>query len=874
MKRGQQGELVDGRYRLEAPLGAGGFGEVWKATHVVDGAEVRTVALKLIDAPGAGGDAGWLDEVRAVRDVACDAVPTIYDAGVAPGGKVAFIAMELLEGEALDARLGKGPIRWRRALAIAREVARALAAVHRVGVVHCDLKPQNVFLCASGRVCVLDFGIAALGPKSRGTSQKAAAAETARPGGAGDTRKLGPAKPEPSLELAATDAVSEAMMPTTPSGSGGDSAKIVVGTPGYLPPEAYGGEGRTPEADAFALGVLLHRMITGRLPQKLPQEIELAGSDTPGIETILRARAALSTATIRGELTPVVEHAPGTPAAIGAVIARLTATRPADRPAGTLEDVLAEVHARPYGVPDPPYVGLEAFDAARAGFLAGRAADIAQIAARLETRRAVVLAGPSGSGKSSLAVAGVAARLDEQLLLGTDAWRVKVVRPNEPMPTIEPRPEVGTVVVFDQLEEVLRLPEKDRDRVCAAFAALCDGSPRETVRVIATVRDDLFGRLAAIPGLGRIPEQNLYVVRGVEPNAVPEIVVGPARAAGFRLDDEAAVVAEASELLGRDPGALPLVQFALTRWWERRDRDDKLLPREAWKEIGGIAGALADAAEELHDRFGAFERAAMRRVLVALFRPDGTRERLPEKELVADDTDRKVVDALVARRLVRRADATLEVVHEALGSRWPLLRSWLDETRVERELVHDARVDAERWRRAGRPADLLWRGARLAAGAGLRDQLGDAAELIDASLAAAGGQRRRRFAAFAVLVGLVAIAGALVVAYYTSEGARKRAESAQRAADAARAEAEREAATNRELRAAAEQDRKAAEDARASAERDAAKKKADADAQLRAAEAARADADTQKVAAEEQRRKAEVAELRRELAEAELNRSP
>lgn len=879
MKRGQQGELVDGRYRLEAPLGAGGFGEVWKATHVVDGAEVRAVAIKLIDAPGAGGDAGWLDEVRAVRDVACDAVPTIYDAGLAPGGKVAFIAMELLEGEALDARLGKGPIRWRRALAIAREVARALAAVHRVGVVHCDLKPQNVFLCASGRVCVLDFGIAALGPKTRGASREAAAAETARPGGGGDTRRLGPAKPgEPSLELAATDAVSEAMMPTTPSAptpSGGDSAKIVVGTPGYLPPEAYGGEGRTPEADAYALGVLLHRMITGRLPQRLPPEIELAGSDTPGLETILRARAALSTATIRGELAPVVDHAPGTPAAIGAVIARLTAPRPSDRPAGTLEQVLAEVHARPYGVPDPPYVGLEAFDAARAGFLAGRAADIAQIAARLETKRAVVLAGPSGSGKSSLAVAGVAARLDEQLLLGTDAWRVKIVRPNEPVPAIEPQPEVGTVVVFDQLEEVLRLPAADRERVCAAFAALCEGSPREPVRVIATVRDDLFGRLAAIPGLGRIPEQNLYVVRGVEPNAVPEIVVGPARAAGYRLDDEAAVVAEASELLARDPGALPLVQFALTRWWERRDRDEKLLPRAAWKEIGGIAGALADAAEELHDRLGAFERAAMRRVLVALFRPDGTRERLPEKELVTDDTDRKVVEALVVRRLLRRssgegdAPATLEVVHEALGSRWPLLRSWLDETRVERELVHDAKVDAERWRRAGRPADLLWRGARLAAGGGLRAQLGDAAELIDASLAAAGGQRRRRFAAFAVLVALVAIAGALVVAYYTSEGARKRAESAQRAADAARAEAEREAATNRELRAAAEADRAAAETARAEAERDAAKKKADADAQLRAAEAAKAEAGNEKVAAEEQRRRAEVAELRRQLAEAE-----
>ncbi|MCB9560652.1 MAG: serine/threonine protein kinase [Kofleriaceae bacterium] len=187
-RRGVPGSLIDGRYRLESLVGAGGFGEVWRATHLVDGSDVRTVAIKLLDPPGAGGDAGWLDEVRAVRDVACDAISTIFDVGVARDGTAAFIAMELLEGETLDARLEHGPVPWRRALAIGREVARALAACHRVGVVHCDLKPQNVFLCGSGRVCVLDFGIAALGGRAA-SPQPGRAGAGADP--VGDTRPLG-----------------------------------------------------------------------------------------------------------------------------------------------------------------------------------------------------------------------------------------------------------------------------------------------------------------------------------------------------------------------------------------------------------------------------------------------------------------------------------------------------------------------------------------------------------------------------------------------------------------------------------------------------------------------------------------------------------
>lgn len=185
VRLGRPGQVVDGRYRLEDKLGAGGFGEVWRASQEVEGESVRDVALKILIAPpdesgtprtaktkastgsSAGDGRGWLNEVRAIREVHCDAVTTIYDVGIAREPRVAFIAMELLCGETVHDRLERaGPIYWRRALAIAREIARALTACHAVDVAHCDLKPHNVFLTEAGRVCVLDFGIAALGAEA------------------------------------------------------------------------------------------------------------------------------------------------------------------------------------------------------------------------------------------------------------------------------------------------------------------------------------------------------------------------------------------------------------------------------------------------------------------------------------------------------------------------------------------------------------------------------------------------------------------------------------------------------------------------------------------------------------------------------------
>ena len=196
-----------GRFIIEREIGRGGFGVVYAA---LDPALGRTVALKLLK-PGSGParkGGEWLRrEAEAVARLAHANIVTLHDFGRAPGG--AYLVFELLRGETLAGRLARGPLPLEELLHVGLSVARALAHAHQANVLHRDLKPGNIFLCADGTVKVLDFGIAHLFEKD-----------------------------EPSTG----------------------------GTPAYMAPEQWREETGDPRTDLFALGVLLHEMLTGTLP--------------------------------------------------------------------------------------------------------------------------------------------------------------------------------------------------------------------------------------------------------------------------------------------------------------------------------------------------------------------------------------------------------------------------------------------------------------------------------------------------------------------------------------------------------------------------------------------------------------------------------
>jgi chemotaxis protein histidine kinase CheA len=237
--------------------------------------------------------------------------------------------------------------------------------------------------------------------------------------------------------------------------------------------------------------------------------------------------------------------------------------------------------------------------------------------------------------------------------------------------------------------------------------------------------------------------------------------------------------------------------------------------------------------------------------------------------------DRLVERRLVERRLISRHEAesgdsaTLEVVHEALGRRWPLLHTWLEETRAERELIHDARHDAERWQRAGGPADLLWRGARLDAALSLAGKLGPAQGFIDAAARAQSEQRWRKRATVGLLFGLLGLAVVLVLGYLASSRGQDRARrayaaavAAQEQAEDARAQAEAELSRNVSVREETERaleralvEQKAAQAERVQAESARVQAEADRDQNV----ALRRDAEVARRAAEAERARAETA---------------
>jgi WD40 repeat protein len=484
-----------------------------------------------------------------------------------------------------------------------------------------------------------------------------------------------------------------------------------------------------------------------------------------------------------------------------------------------------------------PYKGLARYEAADAPFFYGRERLVATVVARLAVDRFVGIIGASGSGKSSLVRAGLLPALAARALPGSDAWPTCALTPGEhplrsfahaiaplvgvPGPELARRldrepDELGlvldaalrgrdgarVVVVVDQFEEIVTLcrDQQERERFAGTLIdAVTD--PDVPAVVVPVVRADYYGALAVHPELAGLFEQSQLLVGAMSDAELRRAITEPARRAGLVLED--GLVDSVCADAGTEPGALPLVSTAMAETWARRD--GTTLTLAAYREAGGVHGALARLADDVYAGMDEEGQTLAERLFLRLAEPvegtDDVRRRMPREEFSGGAAGEDVLDAFVGRRLLVADGGSVEVAHEALLREWPRLRAWLEEDRDGRRLHRQLTEAAAAWAAEGRDPGALYRGTRLGAAQDWATSHPDALnpaerEFLDASVDAQHSelQRARRTArrsrslaaAMAAFLVIALIAGGLALvqrshAKHQAQAARREAAAAEQA---------------------------------------------------------------------------------------------
>lgn len=432
---------------------------------------------------------------------------------------------------------------------------------------------------------------------------------------------------------------------------------------------------------------------------------------------------------------------------------------------------------KPLPIGPNPYRGLEAFTERDAYQFFGREAPIDRLWNKLKDLyhvssgqkrpvRVLPILGPSGCGKSSLARAGLIAELARRPLPGYDKARVCVLMPGshpiealgmilariatgdetpvrktrefndelllstpqgifdglrriaDVLPEIERRP---LIVLVDQFEEVYSLCDNDYEQ-SAFIGTLLDAAsdPTGRVAVIITLRSDFIGATNRHPALNKVIAEHGVIVPVMSEEELHHAIVQPATQAGHSID--AATANLLVEQTVRREGALPLLQFVLTRIWEGMAKG--VTPAETVEKIGGVGGALAGEAQRLYETLSAADKRIARRAFLAMLRLDEgerpTRRRAPVSEIIAQgESPGHVLEVI---RVFSRRDnrmitlsastegpSTAEITHEALFEHWSQLKMWAETSRNDLRFHRRLAEASAEWDAQDRPTGLLWR---------------------------------------------------------------------------------------------------------------------------------------------------------------------
>ncbi len=377
-----------------------------------------------------------------------------------------------------------------------------------------------------------------------------------------------------------------------------------------------------------------------------------------------------------------------------------------------------------------PFRGLLPYDVGDSELFFGRDGTVAECLRLLDEQGVVAVIGPSGSGKSSVVRAGVAAAL------ARSGRSVRIITPgSRPTDTAsEIERSQDDVLVVDQFEEAVS--GVDRSDSGIFFDAVTRFAERG--QVVIAMRADRVGAAAAHPPLARLVERGLHLLGAMTEEDLRAAIEGPAQQAGLLL--EPGLVDLLVREVEGEPGALPLMSHALRRTWERRE--GRVLTVSGYRETGGLRGAVAQTAETLYASLSHDEQLIARDLMMRMVAPDpeggAVRSAVPRRSITGDDRHERVIGLLVDSRLVTSDDTSVELAHEALVRAWPRLRTWLDDDVQGQRIFRHLTLAADSWVALGRPDSELYRGVRLRAALDWRARAGPGLtpiedEFLDAS---------------------------------------------------------------------------------------------------------------------------------------------
>ncbi|MBI1258448.1 MAG: protein kinase [Chloroflexi bacterium] len=693
-------------YELRGCVGAGGFGAVYRAYQPSVG---REVAIKVI-LPERANQPEFIRrfevEAQVIARLEHPYIVPIYDYWRDPEG--AFLVMRWLRGS-LRTAIKQGAWSPQSAARLLEQIAAALTVAHREGIIHRDIKPDNILLDEDDNAYLADFGIA--------------------------------------KNLNAKEVTQEGM---------------VIGSPTYITPEQIKGDPVSPKTDIYSLGLVVFELLRGeppyaeattptdlishhlnaplprlhprdpQLPAALDEVLQTATAKNPDqrYANVLRFAAAFATS-ISGAaaITPLDETlTPRELDILRLMVEGLSNAQIAEKlflSGGTVKWYVNQIYAKldvhsrsqaveranqlklvqqegasapsertvvsvltPVSLPElsNPYKGLRAFQEADAADFFGRAALTEQLLGRMaasdDGARFLALVGPSGSGKSSAVRAGLIPALRKGALPNSAQWFITEMMPGtHPFEELEAAllcvaasydhdlraqltedrrglvravkrllphdPQVELVLIIDQFEELFTLTTDELVRSQFIDSLLAAVSdPRSRMRIVLTLRADFYDRPLLYPRMAELMRSHTEVAVPLTASELERAIAGPAERIGLTLEPGLTTTI-INDVFGQ-PAALPLLQFSLSELYERRK--ERLLTISVYQETGGISGALARRADELFGGLDTVGQSAARQIFLRLIAPgegvEDTRRRVLQTELMSL-ADERTIDDLI-----------------------------------------------------------------------------------------------------------------------------------------------------------------------------------------------------------------------------------